>query len=123
MSRPAAAAIATLLALVAARDDPLTGRIAGPPARCLDLGRVDGPAVQDDGTILYRESGRRVWRASIVGNCPSRRPLDTLIVVVYGNQLCANDRFRIRESGLSIPSAYCRFGAFTPFVKPAALKQ
>ena len=111
MRKRALAAAATLLALVAARDDPLAGRVAGAPARCIDLDRVDGPGIQDDGTILYRQNGRRVWRASVIGACPRLRPFDTLIVEVYGRRLCADDRFRIRGSGTSIASGYCRLGA------------
>ena len=44
--------------------------------------------------------------------------MSTMIVDVYGGQLCRNDRFRLVEPGLSIPSAYCRFSGFTPYDKP-----
>ncbi|MEG8018176.1 hypothetical protein [Sphingomonas sp. LR55] len=70
-------------------------------------------------TILYRQSGKRIWKTGPVGECPSLRPLDTLIVDAYGGQLCRNDRFRTVSAGMSIPSGYCRFRDFTPYDKAA----
>lgn len=107
-----------LLALAAARDDPLAGRITGPPAECINLSTAQGPQIVDQHTILYRESGRRVWRTGPIGACPSLEPVSTLVVDVYGGQLCRNDRFRVLRSGETIPSAYCRFDTFTPYDKP-----
>ena len=113
------AVIAALaLALGASRDDPLAGRIAGTPVGCIDIARVQGPTIIDATTILYRQSGKRTWRTGPVGSCPQLRPFATMIVDVYGGQLCRNDRFRLVEPGLSIPSAYCRFSDFTPYDKP-----
>ena len=116
--RRIAALFATGIALVASRDDPLAGRIAGPPVACIDLARVQGPTILDATTILYRQSGKRVWRTGPVGPCPQLRPLSTIIVDIYGGQLCRNDRFRLIEPGLSIPSPSCRFTDFTPYDKP-----
>ncbi len=117
-SRRVAALLATGIALVASRDDPLAGRIAGPPVACIDLARVQGPTILDDKTILYRQSGKRVWRAVPIGSCEALRPPATIIVDVYGGQLCRNDRFRLLSYGMTIPSSYCRFGNFTPYDKP-----
>jgi hypothetical protein len=117
-SRRIAALLATGIALVASRDDPLAGRIAGPPVACIDLARVQGTTILDDKTILYRQSGKRVWRAVPIGSCEALRPPATIIVDVYGGQLCRNDRFRLLSYGMTIPSSYCRFGNFTPYDKP-----
>ena len=109
---------ALALTLVAGRDDPLAGRIAGAPVHCIGIGLVQGPTILDATTILYRQSGKRVWRTGPVGPCPQLRPLSTIIVDIYGGQLCRNDRFRLIEPGLSIPSPSCRFTDFTPYDKP-----
>ena len=109
-------ALATPLA--AATSDPLAGRVAGKAERCIPLGLLQGPQIVDDHTILYRQSGKRVWRTGPVGNCGQMRPLDTLIVEVYGGQLCANDRYRVLTPGLIIPGPYCRFQPFVPYDKP-----
>ena len=102
---------------LAARPDPLAGRVAGAPQRCLGLQRAGGPDIVDARTILYRE-GDRIWRTGPVGNCPGLRPLTRLIVDVYGAQICRNDRFRTLDVNAIIPGPYCRFDAFTPYEKP-----
>jgi hypothetical protein len=104
--------------LLAADRDPLAGRIAGPPQSCISLGAaVDGPTIVDGHTILYR-SGSRIYRTGPQGTCPALRPFTTLIVEVYGGQLCRNDRFRVKEPSSIIPSGTCLFTDFTPYSKP-----
>ena len=85
-----------LLALAAARDDPLAGRVAGPAVNCIDLDRVQGPEIVEDRTILYRQNGLRVWRTGPLDSCGSMRSGDGLIVETYGRRLCRGDRFRVR---------------------------
>jgi len=115
--RGALALPAIALALVAAKDDPLAGRVAGKPLRCVDLSRVSGPQITEDGAIIYRRTERTLYVSRPVDHCPSLRPLDTLVVEIYGGQTCAGDRFRTITPPLSIPSAYCRFGPFVPYEK------
>lgn len=108
-------ALALPLALGAAAKDPLAGRVAGKPVNCIDTSTVgNGPIIVDNKTILYQR-GSRTWKTSPIGACPALRPLTTLIMIRYGSQLCRNDRFRVLEPGVSIPSAFCRFDAFTPY--------
>ncbi len=111
----AAVALLTVGTPVAGKSDPLADRVAGAPVRCIDIQRNGGPEIVDSQTILYRESGKRIWKTGPVGECASLRPLDTVIVEIYGGQLCRNDRFRTVSVGMSIPSGYCRFRDFTPF--------
>lgn len=101
----------------------LAGRMPGKPVNCIDTQGMSGPQVIDDRTILYRESGRRVWRNDLPDACPSLRPMTTIILRVYGGQTCRNDTFRTIDSGSSIPSALCRLGSFTPYDKPARPKK
>ena len=115
--RRVATLAALVLTLTATRSDPLAGRVAGPPRECVDLQRLQGPAVEDAGTIVYHESGRRLWVTHAIGPCPALRPITTLIVDVYGAQLCRNDRFRVLEPNANIPSGICRFDRFTPYDK------
>ena len=113
-----AALLAIGLMLAGGKSDPLAGRTAGKPEQCLDLSRINGPQIVDQRTILYTQSGKRIWRTGPVGKCPALRAPATLIVDVYANRLCRNDRFRVVEPGAIIPSAWCRFDAFTPYDKP-----
>ena len=100
----------------------LAGRIAGTPVDCVEQSRLDGPQIIDEKTLVYHESGRRLWRNDLIGVCPGLQPRDTLIVDVFGSQLCRNDRFRALTPGLTIPGPYCRLGKFTPYDKPAKAK-
>ena len=100
----------------------LAGRVAGTPVDCVENSRLDGPQIIDEKTLIYRESGRRVWRNDLIGACRGLRPLDTLIVDVFGSQLCRNDHFRAVSPGMTIPGAICRLGKFTPYDKPAKAK-
>lgn len=111
---------ALALPLMAAHSDPLAGRVAGAPQDCITLSSTSGPAIVDKHTILYTEgAGRRVWKTGPVGTCNSLEPFNTLIVEVYGGQVCRNDRFRVLTPGTTIPSGYCRFTAFTPYTRVA----
>ncbi len=106
---------ALAMTLTAGQADPLAGRVAGTPVDCVDLSRINGPDIVDADTILYRQSGKRIWVTGPVGECPSLRPRDTLIVEVHGSRLCRNDLFRTVTPGLSIPSGICRFRRFVPY--------
>ncbi len=111
------AAMTLALPLTGAASDPLAGRVAGPPQNCITLRAGNGPTIVDRTTILYRDGGR-LWKATPIGACTmSMEPISTVVVEVYGGQLCQNDRFRILSPGMSIPSPFCRFGPFTPYVK------
>ena len=108
----AALALAGAVGAAAPGDDDevakaLAGRVPGQAEKCISLSAVQGPQIVDEHTILYRQSGKRVWRTGPVGACPSLRPLETLVVEVWGGQLCRNDRFRVVTPGMSIPSGSC----------------
>ncbi len=99
--------------------DALKGRVPGKPQDCISQnGVTQGPQIIDGNTILYRESGKVIWRNELRANCPSLRPYNTLIVEMHGSQLCRNDHFRVLEPGSSIPSGVCLLGSFTPYRKP-----
>jgi hypothetical protein len=100
----------------------LAGRVAGKPVDCVDKSRIDGPQIIDAKTVIYRESGRRIWRNDLIGECPGLRPMDTLVVEIFGGQLCRNDHFRALTQGTRIPGPICRLGKFTPYDKPAKAK-
>jgi hypothetical protein len=108
-----AAALSALL-LVAARDDPLAGRTAGPAVDCIDLDFVQGPDIVDRRTILYRQNAGRIWRTGPVDGCGTMRTGDGIIAEVQGRRLCRNDRFRVRTNSVVL-GRICRFGPFVPY--------
>lgn len=118
--KPAFVLPVLLLALAAAKDDPLAGRAAGVAADCIDVDEASGVQITDAGTIIYQRTARRLWVTTPVGGCPGLRPWGTLIVERFGSQICRGDRFRVVEAPSRIPSGVCRFGAFVPWEKVAA---
>ncbi|KQO51073.1 hypothetical protein [Sphingomonas sp. Leaf257] len=110
-----AAALGLTLTLSAAKSDPFAGRVAGPPVQCVDTSTtMSGPVIADKGVIVIN-AGRRVWRAKIRGQCFGIQPFNTLLIDRWGSQVCRNDRFRVLQQGLSIPSAWCFFDGFVPY--------
>ncbi|MFS0771764.1 hypothetical protein [Sphingomonas sp. 1P08PE] len=118
----ALAALVLAAPIAAAPRDPLAGRVAGKPERCIPLTQNRGGIVVDRDTIIYDGNGGRKYKTGPVGSCPSLRPMTTLIVEVWGGQLCQNDQFRTIEPGLSIPSARCRFREFVPYTRPEKVR-
>lgn len=112
-----AAVALPLTAAGAADKDLFAGRVAGTPERCVPLRQSEGLTIAADGVLTYRYSGARLYRATTVGTCNGLRPFNTLIVDVYGSTLCENDRFRVLQTGTSIPGPYCRLGKFIPYTK------
>lgn len=111
---------AALLPLAAATDDPFAGRVAGEPKTCLNTSVTSrGGVIVDSSTILYRD-GARLWRTGPRGSCPALRANATLIVEIWGGQLCRGDRFRVLEPGTTIPSGACLFREFVPYTRAPA---
>lgn len=95
----------------------LAGRTAGEPTDCIDASAVEGPQIIDNKTILYRQSGKTVWRNDLDGACPGLAPMNTMVIELHGSQICRHDRFRVLEPGSTIPGAVCMMGKFTPYRK------
>lgn len=102
--------------------DALANRVAGKPVDCIDKSFVDGPQIINDRTIIYRQTGRRVWRNDLPDACRGMRPMDTIVIELWGNQMCENDHFLTVSPASRIPGAICRLGKFTPYDKPAKAK-
>lgn len=92
----------------------LSGHVEGKSVECIDPKMVDGPQIIDHTALLYRRAGT-IYKAKIIGPCPSLEEGNTVINDIYGGQLCRNDKFRLLAPGEHIPSAYCRLGGFTEY--------
>ncbi len=80
---------------------------------------MNGPESFGDRTIVYRQSGRRIWVSKLREGCPWLRGDRTLIVESFGTQVCQNDQFRVLPRGSLIASGSCFFGTFTPYDRTA----
>ncbi|QNQ09731.1 hypothetical protein [Sphingomonas alpina] len=96
----------------------LAGRIPGTPTDCIDLSRVDGPMIVDMHTILYRQSGKRIWRMDVGNTCPALREDMVLVIRPSDSRLCRNDTFQALDRDSRVPSISCRIGQFVPYDRP-----
>ena len=101
-----------------ALDAALAGRTAGAPQRCIDRTTAGGAQIVDDRTLIYNQSGRRLWLNTLPAACPSLRRDSLLIVQAFGAQMCQNDQFQPRQPNDIIAGPICRFGTFTPYDRP-----
>jgi hypothetical protein len=93
----------------------LAGHVPGKTSECIDPQFADGPQVIGHDTLLYRQ-GSTIWKTNVIGPCPALDDDVTVIADIYGGQLCRNDKFRVLEHGMTIPSAYCRLGSFQQYL-------
>jgi hypothetical protein len=98
----------------------LAGRTPGPPSTCVEEDRVGSPLVFRPDAVLFRQSGRRVWRMQPIGSCTQLRWGVRLAFDNVGRRLCRGDRFAVFPPGSTIPSAHCRIGSFVPYDKVRA---
>ncbi|KQM96644.1 hypothetical protein [Sphingomonas sp. Leaf25] len=94
----------------------LAGRTPGTPQNCIPTGFIDGPQVIGD-SLVYRQNGKRLWRTQVRDRCPFLRDDQIVVSILYGAQVCRNDRFRLIDRGSQIPSGDCTFGTFVPYDK------
>ena len=94
----------------------LAGRTPGKPENCIPTGFIDGPQVVGD-SLIYRQTGKRLWRSQVRDRCPFLRDDQIVVSILYGAQVCRNDRFRLVDRGSPIASADCTFGEFVPYDK------
>jgi hypothetical protein len=100
-------------------DKELTGKVAGKPMNCLSDMRNSSTIRVSDDILLYRVSGKLVYRNDLRGGCPGlARDDDVMVIEKYGSQTCRGDIFYLvdRVSGIRGPS--CTFGEFVPYSKP-----
>lgn len=93
----------------------LAGHVPGKTSECIDPQSASGPTVIGHDTLLYHQ-GSTIWKTNVIGPCPALDDDVTVITDIWGGQLCKNDKFRVLEHGMSIPSAYCRLGSFQQYL-------
>jgi hypothetical protein len=87
---------------------------AGEPRSCVSISAGQGLIILHEGTVGLR-SGRTLWVNRLPAACHGLHPLNTLLVEVYGSQLCRGDHFRVIEHPLSVPGPTCILGDFVPY--------
>jgi hypothetical protein len=101
-------------------DKQLGGKVAGEPVNCLNSNSRSYQTIRvSDDILLYRASGKLVYRNTLKGSCPGlARDNDVMVIKSYGTGTCQGDFFHLvdRSSGMRGPT--CVFGEFVPYRKP-----
>jgi hypothetical protein len=100
-------------------DRNLSGKVAGEPVACINTLGADQTIRVSDNILLYRVSGRLVYKNDLRGGCPGlARDNDVLVTEVRGSGPCRGDIIHLvdRTTGTRGPS--CVLGDFTPYRTP-----
>lgn len=96
----------------------LTGLTPGEKVSCISRFPSSSLTVISGNVLLYRVSGRLIYRNDLIGSCPGLTRGDTLITQSFGSQLCRGDMARSADLTVGIPTGACALGDFTPYRKP-----
>lgn len=75
------------------------------------------PHIIDSRTIAYG-FGRTVYVNHLPAECPGLRPLETMVIEVYGGNYCRGDRFHTVSPGSTIPGPTCLLSDWVPYRRP-----
>ena len=102
----------------------LAGKTAGKPVTCLSNQHHYQTIRVSDRILLYRISGKLVYRNDLRGICPGlARDNDILVFQHRGiSSHCKGDLFYLADRSSGIRGASCVLGAFTPFRKTDPLQ-
>lgn len=97
----------------------LGGKVAGEPQKCLPSSRNFDTIRVSDTMLIYRASGKLVYRNDLRGSCPGlARDSDVMVVRQFGSQSCAGDFFHLVDRSSGIRGPTCILGEFTPYRRP-----
>ncbi len=98
----------------------LGGKVAGSPVSCIPSSTSSSTIRVSDSVLLYRASGRLVYKNELRQSCPGlARDNDVIVSRSSGSGPCRGDIIRLvdRASGIGGPS--CVLGEFVPYRTPA----
>ena len=96
----------------------LQGKVAGEPVSCVNRYPAASLTAISDSVLLYRVSGRLVYRNDLIGSCSGLSRGDTLVVRTYGTQYCRGDMARSADLVTGSITGGCALGSFTPYRAP-----
>jgi hypothetical protein len=97
----------------------LGGKVAGRPVSCLPARTADQTIRVSDNILLYRASGRLVYKNELRQSCPGlARDDDIIITRTYGNGPCRGDIIRLVDRTSGIGGSSCVLGDFVPYRTP-----
>lgn len=96
-------------------DKRLAGYEPGKPMDCIRPYNANIDIYGD--TIVYRDSGRRLYKTVTSGGCFGLKRDDIVVTKSWNGQLCRGDLVRTVDRTNGFPSGACSFGEFVPYTK------
>ncbi|HWV12941.1 MAG TPA: hypothetical protein VN110_06560 [Sphingobium sp.] len=101
-------------------EEALNGKVAGEPVSCVS--RYPGASLTaiSESVLLYRVSGRLIYRNDLNGSCTGLGRGDTLVIkpTGAGSQYCRGDIVRSADLVTGSITGGCALGSFTPYRAP-----
>lgn len=96
----------------------LEGKVASAPVNCISDFNADNMIRISDDILLYRVSGRLVYKNTLRSSCPGlARDSDIVVTEQFGGQKCRGDLVRLVDRTSGIPGPVCSLGEFVPYRK------
>ncbi|GLV28984.1 hypothetical protein TomTYG75_15050 [Sphingobium sp. TomTYG75] len=96
----------------------LEGKVAGEPVNCVSRYPGSSLTAVSESVLLYRVSGRLIYRNDLIGSCTGLGRGDTLIIKPTGSQYCRGDLARSADLVTGSITGGCALGSFTPYRTP-----
>ncbi len=104
---------------LAVLDRELGGKVAGEPVSCIPGRRAEQTIRVSDDILLYRASGRLVYKNDLRSSCPGlARDQDIIVSNTTGSGPCRGDIIRLVDRVSGITGSSCSLGDFTPYRTP-----
>lgn len=92
------------------------GKVAGKPLNCISDFNTDNMIRVSDNILLYRVSGRLVYKNTLRSSCRGlARDTDIVVTEQFGGQKCRGDLVRLVDRTSGIPGPVCSLGEFVPY--------
>lgn len=102
-------------------DRELGGKVAGEPVSCIPGRTADQTIRVSDDILLYRVSGRLVYKNDLRSSCPGlARDNDIIVSRTTGTGPCRGDIITLVDRTSGISGGSCSLGEFTPYRTPSA---
>ncbi|WP_176597061.1 MULTISPECIES: hypothetical protein [Sphingobium] len=96
----------------------LAGKVPGEKTSCVNRVSQANLTAISNSVLLYRVSGRLVYRNDLIGSCSGLSRGDTLIIKTWGSQYCRGDMATSADLTTGMVTGNCALGDFTPYRSP-----
>ena len=94
----------------------LDGKVAGKPVNCISDFNAYNTIRVSDNILLYRVSGRLVYKNNLRSSCRGLSSDNDIIVSEqFGGQKCRGDIIRLVDRTSGMPGGFCSLGEFVPY--------